>query len=75
MFKSTGRRDDIISLGYLLIYLLNNGKIPGINTYEILEYRNKFEYFRKVKSIDYNYLLCFGKGEDLKIFFKEVLSY
>ena len=29
-FNSTGRRDDIISLFYMLIYLLKQGDMPGV---------------------------------------------
>ena len=30
-FHKTSRRDDLISLFYLLIFLLNGGKVPGID--------------------------------------------
>jgi len=30
-FKMTSRRDDLVSLCYFFIFLLNNGKLPGIN--------------------------------------------
>jgi len=30
-FDRTSRRDDIISLFYLMVYLLNQGNMPGIN--------------------------------------------
>ena len=28
-FRSTSRRDDLISLGYLMIYMLNKGELTG----------------------------------------------
>ena len=54
----------MISLCYFLIYLLNKGKIPGINIYEINENKNKFESFKNIKSKDYNYEIFFEKIED-----------
>ena len=30
-FKTTSRRDDLISLCYMLIFLLNGGELPGLS--------------------------------------------
>ena len=41
-FKITSRRDDIISLCYLLIYMLNNGCLPGIDIHTKLDRNESF---------------------------------
>lgn len=39
-FTMTSRRDDLISLCYLLIFLINKGNIPGVNIYNQSKNRN-----------------------------------
>lgn len=36
-FRSTCRRDDLISLFYLMTYMLHDGKMPGYNVYGLAE--------------------------------------
>ena len=31
-FKTTSRKDDLVSLCYLMFYILNDSKMPGIST-------------------------------------------
>lgn len=48
-FQSTSCRDDIISLGYLLVFLLNRGSMPGINLFDELSRNESFKLIRQVK--------------------------
>jgi hypothetical protein len=32
-FKATSRVDDMISLAYLMFYLINDSELPGLNSY------------------------------------------
>ena len=32
-FQKTSRRDDFVSIAYLLIYLLNKNELPGLDQY------------------------------------------
>jgi serine/threonine protein kinase len=45
-FQSTSRRDDLISLGYLLVFLFNRGNMPGINLYDELSRNESFKLIR-----------------------------
>lgn len=44
MFQKTSRRSDIISIYYLLVYLLNENSFPGLNQdYQNLTVSKKFK--------------------------------
>ena len=45
-FMTTSRRDDLISLCYLLVFLLNGGELPGMQIYD---QTNNKEAFRKIR--------------------------
>ena len=49
-FQMTSRRDDLISLCYLLIYLLNNGNLKGIDLSQNLSRNESFNLVKKAKS-------------------------
>jgi len=36
-FNKTSRRDDMISLAYLIIYIFNNGQFPGLEDFAASE--------------------------------------
>ena len=48
-FKTPSRRDDMISLCYLLSFLLNNGKFKGIVFDAKLNHKEAFEYIKSAK--------------------------
>ena len=49
-FQSTSRRDDIISILYLLVYLLHKGNMPGITIAEDDDPEKVFERVKKVRA-------------------------
>ena len=76
-FYSTSRRDDLISLCYLLIYLVRRGELPKIDIYSKVE-RN--ESFRRIRDAKLSYKLkdlcneADGTAE-LEEFVREVFGY
>ena len=48
-FQMTSRRDDLISLCYLLIYLLNKGNLKGIDLSQNLSRNESFNLVKKAK--------------------------
>lgn len=75
-FKSTSRRDDLISLVYLMIYMLNKGELIG----QPMQQQNmpREEIFAKSREAKMNYLisdLCQGITEDLELFVQEIFQY
>lgn len=49
-FQMTSRRDDLISLCYLLIYLLNGGNLKGIDLTQNLSRNESFNLVKKAKT-------------------------
>lgn len=80
-FHSTSRRDDLISLFYLLTFLLHQGNIPGIDLPTSLEHKSSgkqrecFERIKEAKSRLRSRDLCTGRSRKLKEFKKEIFSY
>lgn len=77
-FMMTSRRDDLISLCYLLVFLINKGNIPGVNIYNQSENRHDtFVEIRDSKLAHDIESLCDEKfgTEDLEDFVREVFSY
>lgn len=75
-FKSTSRRDDLISLVYLMVYVLNRGDL--IN--QPMQHQNmaREEIFTKSREAKMAYKisdLCQGITEDLTEFVEEVFRY
>ena len=67
----TSRRDDLLSLSYFLIYLLNMGSLPGIDMHSKLDRNESFKKARKAK-IGYNLTsLCKGRSKSLDKFVTE----
>jgi len=73
-FFSTSRRDDLISLYYLLIYLFNDGNLPGINIYEELDRNESFKRIRDTKLKHTVPQLCAGRASQLSSFVSQINS-
>lgn len=76
-FMTTSRRDDLISLCYLLAFLINEGKLPNIDIYN---QKDKNESFKKIRDAKLKHSLqdlCNEKDgtADLTDFFTECFSY
>lgn len=74
-FNKTSRRDDMISLFYFLVYLLQEGKLPGIELGEDYNASEEFEKILQTKKSQGINDLCFGASKDLEKFHQEVFSY
>lgn len=76
-FMSTSRRDDLISLCYLLIFCINKGKIPGVDAYGQGDKNEQFHIIRKAKLKHNIKVLCNEKDStiDLTDFVSECFSY
>lgn len=75
-FRSTSRRDDLISLVYLIVYMLNKGDL--INQPIQQQNMTREEIFSKSRAAKINYKvtdLCQGITEDLTEFVTEVFRY
>ena len=48
-FETTSRRDDLISICYILIYLIDNRILSFINNVQDMSLVQKFKYVRKQK--------------------------
>lgn len=74
-FKVTSRRDDLISLLYMMIYILNNGKLSGI---DLESQMSSFEAFKSTKKAKQNHSiadLCCDRASIMNKFANEVFSY
>ena len=74
-FQSTSRRDDLISLFYLMVYLFKQGQMPGINLAEGYDQTELFKTLFQVRQTQTSKELCFGNTQGLKEFKREVFSY
>lgn len=75
-FRSTSRRDDLISLVYLIVYMLNKGDL--INQPIQQQNMTREEIFSKSREAKINYKvadLCQGVSEDLTDFVTEIFKY
>jgi len=79
--KTTSRRDDLISLFYLLSYLLNHGSLPGIidaleeqqnGSKEEMDIEAKFNAILEVKRSTTLYEMCKGNTLPLREFARHV---
>ena len=68
-FKSASRRDDLISLVYLLVYFLNRGNFLDLDA-SIYD----FNHVKETKGMQTLESLCSGKAACLKDFAKGVFS-
>ena len=75
-FHSTSRRDDLISLFYLIVYMLKGGIIPGFgsrkNDSELYE---DFELIYNIKKSKKTKKFCFENTADLADFKREIFGY
>ena len=76
-FFSTSRRDDLISLCYLLIYLVREGTLPNIEIYSIADRNASFRNIRDAKLAYSMSTLCNAEAgtEELTSFVEEIFSY
>jgi hypothetical protein len=74
-FKTTSRRDDMISLCYMMIYILNNGSIRGIDIDAPMSSVNAFKMIQKVKREHTLITLCDKNAVKMQPFAKEVFQY
>lgn len=71
-FYATSRRDDLISLCYMLVYSLNRGKISGIDLNDKLSRNESFHKAKKVKETHHLSDLCCNNAKPLKKFVVEI---
>lgn len=76
-FHTTSRRDDLISLCYLLVFVINEGKIPNIDIYNNVDKRDSFKSIRDAKLSHTLEDLCNEQDgtADLIEFLQECFSY
>ena len=75
-FYTTSRRDDLISLFYLMIFMFKRGEMPGFGRRSNLtngngDFQLIFKAKKKMRTSD----LCFDNTKDLSKFKREVFSY
>ena len=73
-FLKTSRRDDLISLLYMTIYMLNEGKLTGIDLDTQMVNTEAFKLARKAKQNHTMDTLCCGNAYIMKKFANEVLN-
>ena len=74
-FYSTSPRDDLISLFYLLVFILKSGSMPGFKYYEEVDKNVQFKQIKTAKESQKLNDLCFGNSKELSGFMREVFSY
>ena len=75
-FKRTSRRDDLISLLYIMIYLFNNGKtIDQALNLKNLDSPSRLLVFKELRKNQPLIELCSGTTANLLQFGEEVFSY
>ena len=74
-FHSTSRRDDLIALFYLIVYLFKKGNLPGTTCDEETDVNEEFKIIRDAKMNQTTKDVCFGNTKDLAAFKREVFSY
>ena len=74
-FHTTSRRDDLISVFYILVYLLKQGNMPGIELNNDYDPNQVFDEIKETRRAQKSKDLCFGNTKELKTFKKEVFSY
>lgn len=74
-FHTTSRRDDLISLFYLMVYMFKQGQLPGVNLVENYDPTEQFKLIFEARKTQTSKDLCFGNTKGLKEFKREVFSY
>lgn len=65
----------MISLFYLIVYLLKGGNLPGTNLKTNTDVNKEFQIIRDVKMKQRTADICFGNTKGLSTFKREVFSY
>jgi len=73
-FQLTSRRDDLISLCYLLIYLLNEGNITGIDLSKNLNRNESFNLVKKAKMKYSAQEFCCGNASKILSFVESIFK-
>lgn len=74
-FHSTSRRDDLISLFYLIVFMFKRGQMPG---FDIHDDEDKNKQFKTIRDVKFKYRasdLCCDNTKELIRFMREVFSY
>ena len=74
-FHRTSRRDDLISLFHLLVYLFKKGELPGISTGLTGDLRKDLQIVYETKKSMHSKDWCHGNTRYLYKFKREVFSY
>ena len=76
-FYSTSRRDDLIALCYLLIYLVRQGELPKLDIYAKVDRNESFKTIRDIKLAYKMKDLCNEADgtDELKEFVREIFNY
>mgnify|MGYP000421474447 CR=1 FL=1 len=73
-YKATSRKDDLISMCYVLTYLCHGGELLGIHARPKLTEDECFELTIKTKRVSTIENLCFGNSEYLKDFVLKIFN-
>ena len=74
-FYKTSRRDDLISLFYLMVYLFKGAKLPQIELTSKMTVNEQFMVIRDAKQDHRTADLCFENTQDLADLRREIFSY
>lgn len=74
-FTATSRRDDLISVIYLLIFIMNKGQLLDLSPQDLGNQSESMMVLRKKKKEHTLAELCSGRSSDLGEFIREVFSY
>lgn len=73
-FQMTSRRDDLISLCYLLIYLLNKGNLKGIDLSQNLSKNESFNLVKKAKMNNSVAEMCCDNANSILLFCENIFK-
>ena len=73
-FRATSRKDDLISMCYVLTYLCHGGSLLGIRARPKLTEDECFELVIKTKRVSTIENLCFGNSECLNDFLVKIFK-
>ena len=73
-FLSTSRRDDMIAMCYLVIYMLNEAYLPGVSNTNEYDQNQRFVEVRNAKNMYSIESLCQGTAQSMRDIIKEVFS-
>ena len=73
-YNLTSRKDDLISMCYVLTYLFHEGELLNINAGPLLSSNECFELAIKIKRLNTIEDICFGKSKCLNDFFHKIFD-